>query len=72
MIITEKDLQMLHSMPPPPPGEPLLPRREDDLNLGESRGVTPSRSQRQRSRISHIIKRLIIYPSSKAIKLQLL
>lgn len=43
MIITERDLQMLHTMPPPPPGEPLLPGREDDLNLGESRGVTPTR-----------------------------
>lgn len=35
MIITEKDLQMLHTMPPPPPGEPLLHEREDDLKLGE-------------------------------------
>lgn len=50
MIITEKDLQMLHTMPPPPPGEPLLPRREDDLKLGESRGVAPSLSQRPLSR----------------------
>ena len=39
MIITEKDLQMLHTMPPPPPGEPLLPGRENDLKLGELRGV---------------------------------
>ena len=39
MIITEKDLQMLHTMPPPPPGDPLLPGRENDLKLGELRGV---------------------------------
>lgn len=49
MIITEKDLQMLHTMPPPPPGEPLLPGREDDLKLGELRGVMSSRPPHPRS-----------------------
>lgn len=63
MIITEKDLQMLHTMPPPPPGEPLLPGREDDLKLGESRGVTPFRPPRPSSGMSYW--KTFMYTSTK-------
>ncbi|XP_069980501.1 nuclear hormone receptor E75 isoform X3 [Penaeus vannamei] len=33
MIITDKDLQLLQTMPPPPPGEPSMQERGDHLDL---------------------------------------
>ncbi|XP_042211726.1 nuclear hormone receptor E75-like isoform X2 [Homarus americanus] len=33
MIITEKDLQLLHTMPPPPPGDIIMQDMQDDLKL---------------------------------------